>query len=404
MNLPKQHTNYCYALGLLVCCFYIVVASLNAYIDPRGFFMLSDDIGQRYFVSPTRLEKSIRLYNEPYDVIAIGSSRVEVGIDPASKLFSKKSVYNLGLSATNMYELHRVIDYTLEHQNPKIILIGLDFLMFTSQRELHRDFDSSLFSRQTHYIPVIVEYLTSLEVLKESALSILYQYESRPGTISARGFLDKSGSKVNHRDLFDKILSQNFFIKNDTYAGYVYSKEREQLLAEVMDKIVRRGISLKIFISPIHARQEEAIAIAGLYDVYEQWKIAMVDIVRKLNDAANGSVRMCDFSGYTSVTTEQIPVDANTSMEWYWESSHYKKELGERIISDLFTDGPPSLPQANCALTPENINKHLHKVRMRQAEYRKNNPFEIQEVNRIYAETAPIRLQNTIKNNNRDSN
>lgn len=403
MHLTKQYTSYCYKLGLLICCAYIVVAVINAYVDPRGYFIHSSDATERFYVAPTRVEKSIRLARERYDIVAIGSSRVEVGIDPSSQFFLGKSVYNLGLSATNMYELKRVIDYLLEHQKPEALIFGLDFLMFTSRRELHPDFDASLFSENTSYIVLLIKYLSSMEVLKESAFSIGHRFESKSSSIGSRGFLDKTDAQVNHRDLFNKILSQNFFVRPDTYAGYDYSKERMQMLADVLKEIAGRGIPLKIFISPIHARQEEALVVAGLYNTYEEWKIGLVDIASELN-SAGFNVRFCDFSGYTSITTEPIPEEVGETMKWYWESSHYKKELGNRIIIDLFTEGPPELAQATCALTPENIKGHLLEIRSRQVIYRQNNPFEVQEVKRIYIETANVRAKNMKKDINEKSN
>jgi hypothetical protein len=375
---PNQYTNYCYKLGLLLFGVYLALAAFNAWVDPRGYFILSNENKARYFIAPTRVEKSIRLAREQYDVIAIGSSRVEVGIDPESKWFEGKSVYNLGLSATNMYELHDVIDYVLANQKPETIILGLDFLMFTSQREYHPDFQSSLFSKNTPYVLLLAKYLANTDVLKESILSLMYREKSKPSNINSRGFLDKGNAQVNHRDLFNTILSQNFFVRKDTYAGFVYSKEREQILAAAIEKIIHSGINLKIFFSPIHARQEEALAVGGLYETYETWKIEVLNIIAKYS---NEKLRMCDFSGYTKVTTEPIPERAGEPMKWYWESSHYKKELGDRIIA------------------LENIGSHLQAIRGRQEVYRREFPFEVQEVYRIFSETAAIRAHNVHQSN-----
>jgi hypothetical protein len=44
-----------------------------------------------------------------------------------------------------------------------------------------------------------------------------------------------------------------------------------------------------------------------------------------------------DFSGYNSMTTEPVPPSGDTTsrMKWYWESSHYRKELGDLVLDRL---------------------------------------------------------------------
>lgn len=399
MSRPNQHARYCYALAVIMFSIYTLTIAINAYIDPRGFFLRSSEAVGRYFEFPSRAEKSIRLHNEQYDVLVLGSSRVEVGIDPLSKSFANQSVYNLGLSATNMYELHKVIDYAIKHQSPEIMIMGLDFLMFTSQRELHKDFNGSLFSPEVSYSQLAAQYLSDFSVLKESLLTVYYRYQGHTTkVVNARGYLDKADTHVIHRELFDQILTQNFLVRHDTYAGYQHSKQREQLFADSIEKILVHGVELKIFISPIHARQEEALVVTGLYETYENWKKEIVNIIAEQQRRHNKKIHFCDYSGYTSITTEDVPSDSATKMQWYWESSHYKKALGDLIIDDLLSTNKVSPLVGNCQLNSENIAAHLENIRARQQAYGRSHEFEVSEVRRLYNETASIRANNLRKN------
>lgn len=45
-----------------------------------------------------------------------------------------------------------------------------------------------------------------------------------------------------------------------------------------------------------------------------------------------------DFSVYHPFTAEKVPTDKNTKMKYYWESSHYKNELGLIVLDRLVGD------------------------------------------------------------------
>ena len=71
-----------------------------------------------------------------------------------------------------------------------------------------------------------------------------------------------------------------------------------------------------------------------------------------------------DFSGYNSLTTEDVPPDGDseTQMKWYWESSHYKKELGDLVLDRIFDYHHPEriVPDDfGVLLTPKNIKRGI---------------------------------------------
>lgn len=71
-----------------------------------------------------------------------------------------------------------------------------------------------------------------------------------------------------------------------------------------------------------------------LEPTYEQWKGDLVAMVDRLN-RRQAPVVLWDFSGFSEITSEPLPRSGD-QMRWYWEPSHYKKELGTRILEVLF--------------------------------------------------------------------
>jgi len=95
-----------------------------------------------------------------------------------------------------------------------------------------------------------------------------------------------------------------------------------------------------------------------------------------------------DFSGYNSLTTEDVPPDGDseTQMKWYWESSHYKKELGDLVLDRIFDyhHSRRIVPDDfGILLTSENITAHLCRIRDKQREYHKLHPGDVAEIEEL---------------------
>lgn len=388
-NRNTKETAYIKVLAATVFLFYCLVVSINLKIDPRGMLVSGEFNKEIYFSAQPRVEKSIRILNNNYDTIILGSSRAEVGIDPKSEILIGKSTYNLGLSATNMYEICSVFDFLVrQEKEPDTYIIGLDFLMFTTNREYHPDYNNSAFKAH-NYPKMMVDYLTSLSVLKESIITGYKRYKGDKGIKVTNGYIDKTGVNVNHRQLFDAILRSNFLVSPATYAGYKYSEAREECFFQKIDGALARKKKVYLFISPIHARQEEAISVMELYEVYEDWKRRLVNRVEAASAKHNTLLKLWDFSGYNEKTIEAIPEDAGAIMSWYWESSHYKKELGNIVLSRMY--GYDGNNNFGVVLNAKNIEEELSFVRNRQQEYREKHPEEILDVKKIYNDVTFIR-------------
>ena len=82
-----------------------------------------------------------------------------------------------------------------------------------------------------------------------------------------------------------------------------------------------------------------------------------------------------DFSNYNSYNAEPVPEkgDLDTKMQWYWESSHYKKELGNLMLDRIFKYTHPERTvddNFGVLITTGNIESHLAQIRTNREKWR----------------------------------
>jgi hypothetical protein len=153
----------------------------------------------------------------------------------------------------------------------------------------------------------------------------------------------------------------------------------------------QKKLDLRLFISPSHARQWETLHVGGLWTTWEDWKRQLVKInVEEASRAAAGPFPLWDFSGYTALTTEPFPAlgDVASTMRWYWESSHYKKQLGDLVLDRVFDYRDPSreLPgDFGIRLDPATIEAHLAWIRAGRERWVAQYPDDANEIAQVAA-------------------
>jgi hypothetical protein len=117
-------------------------------------------------------------------------------------------------------------------------------------------------------------------------------------------------------------------------------------------------VKLTLVIAPHHADAMEIYWRAGLWPRIEQLKLELASLV-----AGGGKdVVLWDFMDYSAFSTEAVPPegDRQTSMRWFWEPVHFKKELGGVMIARMFDNDPEGF---GVVLTPDNVQERNEAVR-----------------------------------------
>ncbi|MFG0329577.1 MAG: hypothetical protein ACF8PN_06710 [Phycisphaerales bacterium] len=312
---------------------------------------------------------------EDWDGAIFGLSRSEFSIDPEHPAFGAAAVYNASLLGCDWYELESAFNLAADANDLDFVVIFAEFYMFNANERGHGDFEKSRFN-PSRLIPVYhIENLTSLNALSASVDTVLRFRSKRPSEYTERGYRPRELAiqRWNHRARFEHELSR-FLKRGSTYRTYLYSPERVERLAAMLERCRARGIRAIVIMSPTHTTHLEAIRATGLWETYETWKRDLVRVVEA--DAASNpdesAVPLWDFAGYTSYRAEEIADgDDPSSMVWWWENSHYRRSIGDRILDTVFgfESERPTLPEFGVQLDSESIEAHLERTRADRASY-----------------------------------
>jgi hypothetical protein len=392
-----SHLSYLKFFGVLFSILLFSVATFNTLIDPFGKYQLIKIAGinsekTQVEIIGLRTLKAISLLGADYHAVILGTSRANNAINPTHAAFQKiGATYNASLTGTNIYELEKVFDYILkQHRHLKEVVFSLDFLTFSSRRTVNADFEQSMFSehysiwRKLNSTFSLDETYYAIKTINDNVAKKRAAYHT---ILTEQGFANKQ-FPLPHHQLFITILSKNFFVNKNTYAGFCYSQDRLHRFQRMLEKSRQRDISVKLFISPVHAWQLEALRIMGLYPTFEQWKRDLVAILAK--EAAQHPDKpiypLWDFTGYNSITTENIPVNPTQQMQWYWESSHFKKAAGDLVLDKLFDYQSPGrvIPDDfGTLINRNNIEAHLQELHQQQQHYHQTHPQDIMKITRL---------------------
>lgn len=402
------------------------VVLFNFIVDPYGIYNWVSISGINYpkpmIEKNEKLAKAMLVSKVKPEAIILGSSRAEFGIDPNYSNWEVSPVFNLALAGVDTYLMNRYLQHAQALHPLKKVVIGLDFFTFNVRRPRAKDFQEenlavgtsgklnlsfrkkiflkSLFTLSTttssfktifgafSYSGQLIDSMTGLR--KFSYKGQVIDLKDRTRTLAAQK--KKAGGKYSPEKT--GIHPRKKFIRNENlYIKYVYfsGPEHEYLLSDSkthssslgdLQKIVQfcrqKHIALYLFISPPHARQMEVIRSIGLWPLFEQWKRELVKIAEEGSVGQEGWIPLWDFSGYNSVTSEDVP-EAGV-MTGYLDSSHYQPGIGDIILDKVLHDKQDSAINFGHKLTSTTIEDALALIRKEQKDYHETHPQDVQEV------------------------
>jgi len=351
----------------------MLVAGINVVVDPYGLFEIVEI--RRFNVTKpardgSRTMKSLQLRQQQYDVVILGSSRVQLGIDPASPVFEGARVFNLGLVNISMHEMEGVVGYLLQHQEPRTVMIGVDLISFNANHTLNEDYTESAFYG-TPLPRLYLSRMLSSRALLDSFSTIAYNLTgARQPEFSRHGALKRPDDmRYDHREAFRHMIG--YYAKWEFYTDFSYSAEGVRALRRALREMLDRKVRVYLFFSPVHASQLEIMRLMGLYEDFERVKRDLVAMCAGL--AAGDKLQLWDFSGYNSITLEELPApNATERMDWYWEQAHYTSAAGDLMLARMLgrEDRIDRIPaDFGVRLGPDNIDAHLVRIRRGRLRY-----------------------------------
>ncbi|SIS46428.1 hypothetical protein [Neptunomonas antarctica] len=360
----------------------LAIALLNWATDPfavwhnrcvEGLNCHKTEAGEKIY-----LTKAYQWRHVNPDIVILGNSRPELGVNPNSPFFKDKTVYNLAIRGAGVGTQAEYLINLLENSTPERVILSVDFLDFL-QRSTSRvnwppkpspssNMPLTLLQQPNPYyfknnVKTHLATLYSLDTTLASINTLISQrqqtnYTTLEGFNQAQGFIpivNNEGTRAlfeqKRQGLLKRLGGKSFSLTDD--AGQSSSLNSLKIL---IDTLKTKGIKLDLFISPYHQRYLEIINQTGHFELYLAWKQELVTQLSALDFFANGY--LLDFSGFNRYTLETVPEGRGKFMKWYWEPSHYREELGEVIIEHILSEN------TEFRLTPKNITRRLAKERL----------------------------------------
>jgi hypothetical protein len=318
------------------------------HIDPYGFYKPMDrgmfPIKPDMVTNQNMVKAQIVRKIQP-DKVIIGSSRVDYAIDPDHPYFEGKDVYNFGLKGIRVPELYATVKHAY-YSGARDILWGLDFFSFNAYMDQRPDFSTTRLYDGTNNPDRDLKTLISISSLKPALKTLIRQ--SNPETPHTRlngqhapGELDKKTRERGVQSLFDNnafvFLSKVYF--PTPHRKYSFTDTQGEDTWTMFEKTLRfikdKDMKVTFFIAPQHAYQHSMVYQSGLFEMYKTWKMRLAEMLEDYNF----DVR--DYTAISAITTESIPAGTGQSIQYYWESSHYKPIIGDMIMDDLMNKRSP---------------------------------------------------------------
>jgi hypothetical protein len=281
------------------------------------------------------------------EVLYFGSSRVEVGLPVDTALFKTPSVYNAALSANTLGNTLPLIKHVMAGYTPKLIVLGVDFMSFTTKANPESNLDAALlsssfseyrFKRLLHDLKRAVTVdATSHTITSLRALAAGGRYDQITGPASVRGqtseqeMLRLTATRGQYVQAFQRTLKYAASPPPgpaDIQAGLL-------MFEEFIASACARKITVRVFSNPRHALGEYMLAKNGHWEAVAAWRSALADIASRYQGACD--LKLFDFAGFNSVTAETIEgMSAAAGLANYWEASHYRETVGKLILKRMF--------------------------------------------------------------------
>jgi hypothetical protein len=407
------------------------VAAFNIIVDPFRVFDLVSIAGlneQRTQVSARgRMAKAVRTCVVDVTSVVMGTSRVEVGVNPQHPGWHNPGrVYSLALAGMGIGELEKTFRH-LVRASPdlKEVAIGIDFLMFNANREAVvfgkevADFDAERLLLNPGercwktYVRTIGDVIGpgalpySLKTISEqmpapqspdfaltSVSTWIAQYDhngyrgdhyaamvKRAEAVGFRGLFAGKQEGRYVRQIWRPLPSERYCMTAPGQPGTL------DVFGDLLDVAQKSGVRVHVFVNPIHARMLIALREAGLWPIYEDWKRGLV----RVNDEVarkNGRepLPIWDFSGFNTVTTERVPDlgDVKTPMLYWWEPSHHRAAAGtltlDRVLGYRDPGGRKVPDDYGVLLTSRSIEGWIERTRAAAVQYMRDQPDEYEVV------------------------
>jgi hypothetical protein len=391
------------ALGTIVA---VGLAGLaNWFVDPYALYGTAriEGVNARkpYAEDRGRTSKIYESARVKPHAVVVGNSRPEMGLDPLNACWPEEArpVYNIALPGAGVYTQTAYAQHAMAAGKVTTVVMTLDILDYlegpgvkapaawppedaTAENLL---VDATGERRAAYPLEKVKNYATaafSLETLADSVGTVAAQRSGSGENLTPLGFNEPEGLYLpiltnegeatlfaqKNKEVADLLRSRRWGL----YAAGTKDSPDLAALRHFLDDTGQEGVRTILVINPLHAEYLAILDLAGLWPLFEDWKKTLVEMT-----AGRDNVTLWDFTDFDIYSSEDIDLlpPRGKGLQWFWEPAHYKKELGDIILANIFRQGcGTSAPPYGEILTPQTLDAHDAGLRQRRDAYVRSHP------------------------------
>lgn len=346
---------------LSALCLLTFVGLFNFLVDPFEIFNMKRierfNKLKPYRIENDRLFKSNEIIYLKPDVIILGSSRIQTGIDTADVTqLIEGNVYNAALSGAGFEEHYAYFEHALYNQPQlKTVIIGLDSFAFNKVITPVVDYDPARLKLSYPYFKDCFLGLFTIKAAQMSWRTFRDNFKKTAFHHNAeRGFYKHPGTV--DQNLIDLVRGSIAACIKNHYSNFEISPKAIELFTKMVRTCREKNIDLKLFFCPYHANFAD-----GMHRV-EAWE-KVEDLKRMLCKIHP----IWDFSGYNSVTTKDVDLE-NNAESFYFDLSHFKPIVGQMVLHKMY-GREINYSDFGILLQEETIEQSLKQLRAKREEW-----------------------------------
>ena len=347
--------------------FAVATVCLTVGVDPYGVLgtpRITGLTADKAAADWPRLTKAYMVERVQPATILLGSSNVDVGMDPTSAAWpaAARPVFNLAIDGAGPQTQFEYLQHALATTAPKLVVMGLSFedaLTYPPNPARRLSADNAAqwaYQARLRTLPDgttnpehgwarlkdLVFATFSLKAVRDSVLTLMGQrdrfanYQTALGQNSGGKFLRWTQSEGQYSLFLDKDRQKvrEFVSWRRTAMTSVSPVGDTIRLAQ------RHGARVVVFFMPSHVEELELWRQLGMTSHYQAWKAEVAAVV----EAAGNPVPLWDFSGFSPYVTEAVPAagDLKTMLKWIWEPIHFRPELGTLMVARMLGEAGPA--------------------------------------------------------------
>ncbi|MBL8386145.1 MAG: hypothetical protein JNM90_23885 [Burkholderiales bacterium] len=327
----------------------VAAALANLVVDPMGIFFAARLPGvNRYkpeVLNYWHIALPLRAHLVRPQVAVLGSSRVLAGID-TRELAGDRPAANLGLPGATLCDVADAFEVAAAGGRLERVVIGLDFFAANAARI---PADCGLREALHHPWRLLVKTTFSSDTLNASLKTATKQHRVDPAiwqpTAHGTALIDPghTARRGGMRRMFgeiEDIYARDYYLVRPACRFELAPTEAARAGLEHLRRLLRgahaRGVEVRMFFSPEHARLIGLARAAGLIDAYRAWLRAVDAVNREEAARAGRSPFVLIYPFDPAWVGEPVPAAGDlTEPRHFIDGSHYTPAVGRRIVGLL---------------------------------------------------------------------